>query len=223
MIATGTLAVVLAVLANLAQTQRPLPLFRLIRLNVTPVITLVAVIGLVGASVDSSPVLHEIRGPVSAADPPATPNPADQLDSWLGTPLGTSADACAVSAPAASIAGTEGPVQVRPLILVAAAGGGIRAAWWAEHALADLAAIPCGRADLFAVSSVSGGSVGMAVLDSTRTTRAADADMADIAGPDALAAGIDGLLLHDMIAGFTGLDLPAAQMPPGQPFADRPA
>jgi hypothetical protein len=220
-IATGTLAVVLAVLANLAQTQRPLPLFRLIRLNVTPVITLVAVIGLVGASVDSSPVLHEIRGPVSAADPPATPNPTDQLDSWLGTPLGTSADACAVPAPAASIAGIEGPVQVRPLILVAAAGGGIRAAWWAEHALADLAAIPCGRADVFAVSSVSGGSVGMAVLDSTRTTRAADADMADIAGPDALAAGIDGLLLHDMIAGFTGLDLPAAQMPPGQPFADR--
>ena len=45
--------------------------------------------------------------------------------------------------------------------------------------------------------------------------------MAKIAGPDALAAGIDGLLLHDMIAGFTGLDLAAAQMPPGQPFGDR--
>ena len=44
-IATGTLAVVLAVLAYLAQTQRPLPLFRMIRLNVTPVITLVAAIG----------------------------------------------------------------------------------------------------------------------------------------------------------------------------------
>ena len=220
-IATGTLAVVLAVLANLAQTQRPLPLFRLIRLNVTPVITLVAVIGLVGASVDSSPVLHEIRGPVTAADSPGQPNPADQLDSWLGTPLGTSADACAVPVTAAGTAGTEGAVQVRPLILVAAAGGGIRAAWWAERALAGLAAMPCGRADVFAVSSVSGGSVGMAVLDSTRTTRAADADMADIAGPDALAAGIDGLLLHDMIAGFTGLDLPAAQMLPGQPFADR--
>ena len=41
-IATGTFAVVLAVLAYLAQTQRPLPLFRIIRLNVTPVITLVA-------------------------------------------------------------------------------------------------------------------------------------------------------------------------------------
>jgi hypothetical protein len=220
-IATGTLAVVLAVLVNLAQTRRPLPLFRLVRLNVTPVITLVAVIGLVGASVGSSPVLHEIRGPVSATDPSAKPNPADQLDSWLGTPPGTSADACAVPVTAAGIAGTEGPVQVRPLILVAAAGGGIRAAWWAERALAGLAAIPCGRADVFAVSSVSGGSVGMAVLDSTRTTRAADAEIADIAGPDALAAGIDGLLLHDMIAGFTGLDLPAAQMRPGQPFADR--
>ena len=40
-IATGTLAVGLAVLAYLAQTRRPLPLFRMIRLNVTPVITLI--------------------------------------------------------------------------------------------------------------------------------------------------------------------------------------
>ena len=110
---------------------------------------------------------------------------------------------------------------MEPFILVAAAGGGIRAAWWAEHALAAIAGRRCGPHDVFAVSSVSGGSVGTAVLGSAPTIRAADADMADIAGPDALAGGIDGLLLHDMVAGFTGLDLPAAQMPPGQPFSDR--
>jgi hypothetical protein len=221
-IGAGTLAVVLALLAYLAQTQRPLPLFRLIRLNVTPVITLVAVIGLAGAIADSSPVVHLIRGPVSASPPDQT-NLMDELDAWLGSPDNT----CSVPAPAVGATGTTGPVRVRPLILVAAAGGGIRAAWWTEHALAQLAGTPCGRTDVFAVSSVSGSSVGMAVLDSTRSVtpadavEAANADMADIAGPDALAAGIDGLLLHDMIAGFTGLDLPAAQMPPGQPFGDR--
>src|SRR4029077_17733079 len=53
-IAAGTLAVLLTVLAYLAQTRRPLPLFRVLRLNVTPVITLIAIIGLVGANVDSS-------------------------------------------------------------------------------------------------------------------------------------------------------------------------
>jgi hypothetical protein len=66
----------------------------------------------------------------------------------------------------------------------------------------------------------------MAVLDSepsasTRPGTAAEADITRMAGPDALAAGLDGLLLHDTIAGFTGLDLPAAQLPAGQPFADR--
>ena len=116
---------------------------------------------------------------------------------------------------AGGTAGAGRPVRVEPLILVAAAGGGIRAAWWAEHALADLAAMRCGPHDVFAVSSVSGGSLGMAVLDSAPAGQA-EADIARIAGPDALAAGIDGLLLHDLIAGFTGLDLPAAQMPPGR-------
>jgi hypothetical protein len=222
-IGAGTLAVVLALLAYLAQTQRPLPLFRLIRLNVTPVITLVAVIGLAGAIAGSSPVVHLIRGPVPAASPPDQTNLLDALDAWLRSPD----DTCSVPSPAAGAAGTTGPARVRPLILVAAAGGGIRAAWWTEQALAKLAGTTCGRTDVFAVSSVSGSSVGMAVLDSTRSVtpanavKAANADMADIAGPDALAAGIDGLLLHDMIAGFTGLDLPAAQMPPGQPFGDR--
>lgn len=67
----------------------------------------------------------------------------------------------------------------------------------------------------------------MAILDTAPPGKdggpdvAADAAIKRIAGPDALAAGLNGLLLHDLIAGFTGLDLPAAQMPPRQPFADR--
>jgi hypothetical protein len=61
----------------------------------------------------------------------------------------------------------------------------------------------------------------MAVLDSAPTLADANNAMARIAGPDALGAGIDGLLLHDTIAGFTGLDLTAGQMAAGQRFSDR--
>jgi hypothetical protein len=215
-IATGTLAVALAVLAYLAQTRRPLPLFRMIRLNVTPVITIIVVIGLIGAIADSRSLLHQVRGPVTDGATPARTSLLTDLQSWLSSPATA---ACAVPA-VGGTAGTGRPVRVQPLILVAAAGGGIRAAWWAEHALTDLAATRCGRQDVFAVSSVSGGSLGMAVLD-TAPAGQAGADIARIAGPDALAAGVDGLLLHDLIAGFTGLDLPAAQMPSGQHFSDR--
>jgi len=214
-IATGTLAVGLAVLAYLAQTRRPLPLFRVIRLNVTPVITLVLLIGLIGGTADSRSLLHDVRGPVTGGAVPARSSLLADLQSWLASPATA---ACALPA---DQAGAGRPVRVEPFILVAAAGGGIRAAWWAEHALADIAARRCGPHDVFAVSSVSGGSVGTAVLDSAPTIPAAYADMAEFAGPDALAAGIDGLLLHDMVAGFTGLDLPAAQMPPGDRFSDR--
>jgi hypothetical protein len=215
-IATGTLAVVLAVLAFLAQTRKPLPLFQALRLNVTPVITLIAVIGLVGAMVGSSSAVHDIRGPVPAQPPADQTSLMTSLDTWLDDP------AMDCSVPAAGSTANAGPsVRVRPLILVAAAGGGIRAAWWTEQALAYLAARPCGPQDVFAVSSVSGGSLGMAVLDSAPTLADANTDMAKIAGPDALGAGIDGLLLHDMIAGFTGLDLTAGQMAAGQRFSDR--
>jgi len=220
-IAVGTLTVVLAVLAYMAQDRRPLPLFRMIRLNVTPVITIIAVIGLVGAIADSQSLVHVIRDPVgstTAAGQPGDTPLQSALQSWLTDPQTA---ACAVPAAGGATAGAGRPVRVEPLIVVAAAGGGIRAAWWAEHALAQIADTKCGPHDVFAVSSVSGGSVGVAVLDSAPTTAQAGTDIARMAGPDALAAGIDGLLLHDLIAGYTGLDLPSAQMPPGQQFSDR--
>jgi len=215
-IATGTLAVGLAMLAYLAQAERPLPLFRMFRLNVTPVISIILAIGLVGGIANSGSLLHEVRGPVTGGTAPGRTSLLADLQSWLANPATAT---CAVPA-AAGTAGAGRPVRVEPFILVAAAGGGIRAAWWAENALADIAAQPCGPHDVFAVSSVSGGSVGTAVLDSAPADQAG-ADIARIAGPDALAAGIDGLLLHDLIAGVTGLNLPAAQMPPGDRFSDR--
>jgi len=91
------------------------------------------------------------------------------------------------------------------------------------------ASTECGRHDVFAVSSVSGGSVGMAVLASAQADAdgnpkpQADAYIRTIAGPDALAAGLDGLLLHDLIAGFTGVDLRSCSGPTATSSTTGPA
>lgn len=124
-ITVGTLAVGLAVLAYLAQTHRPLPLFRILRLNVTPVITLIVIIGLLGAALDSKPLAHVIRGPVAGTRGAAGTQSGGAslltgLQSWLKDARTSS---CAVSAVGEPTAGKRRPVRVEPLILVAAAGG----------------------------------------------------------------------------------------------------
>jgi hypothetical protein len=242
----GTLALGLAGLAFLAQRYQPPPLFRLLRLSSTPVITLIVIAGILGMAINRNSGLHDIRPPsapagetaaagglTSGTTPPAartaatTTSPgagtpsgpatlAGSLQQWLADPLTRS---CAIAAPASAAAGTP-RVRVEPLVMVAASGGGIRAAWWAVHSMTMLAGTQCGRHGVFAVSSVSGGSVGMGVL---ATSTHPDQAIAKIAGPDALAATIDGLLLRDTIAGYTGLDLTAAQMPAHQRYPDRAA
>ena len=219
-IALGTLAVGLAVLAYLVQSRKPLPVFTLLRLKATPVITLILIVALVGAVLDTASRLHEIRLPHAVAasvsgipvKPDRAPTVGSRLQQWLADPETRS---CAIPAP-----GSAGTVRVEPLVLVAAAGGGIRAAWWTVQALDRLAATPCGRHAVFAASGVSGGSLGLAIMAATAHR---DAALTRIAGPDALAAAIDGLLLRDTVAGMTGLDLAAADVPAGQRFPDRAA
>ena len=225
-IALGTLTITLAVLAHLAQVRQPVPLFQVLRLSYTPVLSVIVAVGVAGGLVDARSLVHLARGPVTTASQAQAiaqtswESPDNTLLGSLGQWEADTEDAnCAWPV-------GNGSVRVQPLILVAAAGGGIRAAWWAEQAMSKFASTECGRHDVFAVSSVSGGSVGMAVLATAQANAGnpkpqADADIHTIAGPDALAAGLDGLLLHDLIAGFTGVDLPVVQRPDGHQFDDR--
>jgi hypothetical protein len=222
-IAIGSLATLLGTLAFLVQTRKPLSVFRFLRLNVTPVLTIIMIIAVAGGILDKNSSLHRVSGPVAAGEAPR-PSLATALTAWLRSPLTT---ACAVPAPGAATPGGH-QVRIEPLVQVAASGGGIRAAWWTVHVLGAIASTRCGKHDVFAVSSVSGGSVGTAVLAAVpRGTRhpiaAADASIATMADPDALAAGIDGFMLRDTIAGYTGLDIWAAQMPGTTRFPDRAA
>jgi hypothetical protein len=222
-IAIGSLATLLGTLAFLVQTRRPLSIFRSLRLNVTPVLTIIMIIAVAGGIFDSSSSLHQVSGPVAAGQAPR-PTLAAALARWLHSPLTSS---CAVPARGTSKAGGH-QVRIEPLVQVAASGGGIRAAWWTVHVLGLLAGTKCGRHDIFAVSSVSGGSVGTAVLaaESAGTTHpvaAAEASIETMADPDALASGVDGFMLRDTVAGYTGLDIGAVQMPSTARFPDRAA
>jgi len=222
-IAIGSLTTLLGTLAFIVQTRKPLSLFRLLRLNVTPVLTIIVIIAVAGGALDKNSALHQVSGPVAAGGA-ARPSLSAALATWLSSPLTTR---CAVAAPGAATAGGH-RVKIVPLIQVAASGGGIRAAWWTVHVLGTIARTPCGIHDVFAVSSVSGGSVGTAALAAVPTgtshpLAAADASITSLADPDALAAGIDGMMLRDTIASYTGLDIRAAQMPRITRFPDRAA
>ena len=222
-LAIGSLAVLLSLLAYLVQTRQPLELFRVLRLEVTPVLTILALIAVAGGIVDRNSALHQVSAPV-AADGAPRQSFAAVLHRWLASPMTT---ACAIPAPRGQTAAGHS-VRIVPLIQVAASGGGIRAAWWTEEVLGQLASTPCGVHAVLDVSAVSGGAVGVSVLatapgSGSDPARAAHIAMTTIADPDALAAGIDGLMLRDTIAGYTGFDVWSAGRPGGTSYPDRAA
>ncbi|MGI9007190.1 MAG: hypothetical protein ACR2FU_13515, partial [Streptosporangiaceae bacterium] len=190
---------------------------RALRFDFTPVLTTLALIAVAGDIADRNSSLHRFSPPFAAGVRPRLPF-TTVLNRWLASPLTT---ACAVPA-GPSAAGHQ--IKIAPLIQVAASGGGIRAAWWTEEVLGRIAASPCGRHAVLDVSAVSGGALGVSVLAAAPAAaadpvRAAHIAMTTIADPDALAAGIDGLMLRDTIAGYTGLDLWAAGRPGGRAAA----
>ncbi|HEX9064909.1 MAG TPA: hypothetical protein VF843_07360, partial [Streptosporangiaceae bacterium] len=220
-VAIGSLGVLLGLLAYLVQTRQPLSLFRALRLDVTPVLTILALIAVAGGIADRNSALHEVSAAAGVVGQPRPPFAA-VLNRWLASPLTI---ACAVPA-GTSAAGH--PIAIAPLVQVAASGGGVRAAWWTEEVLGQIASSPCGRHAVLDVSAVSGGAVGVSVLaaaagSGNAPARAAHIALTTMADPDALAAGIDGRMLRDTIAGYTGLDLWAAGRPGGTSYPDRAA
>ena len=101
------------------------------------------------------------------------------------------------------------PGQPKPMIVVAAAGGASRAGYWAASVLGDLQDGSGGRfaQSLFAISSVSGGSVGSAAFvsqlydDPAAGGRFGDA-VRKTAGGDFLSPALAGLLFPDLAQRF---------------------
>lgn len=202
LLTVGSWAMVIGLSVVALQRQQPLRLFKRMGLRANPVVTMLAVVLAVGSLNGGNPVLHHVRElEVSqdiAAGLTARPDVATAFGAWLKRSAG-----CGVAGPVSG-AGGHG---VRPMILVAAEGGGIRAASWTTRALEKLAAIgACGGNSVMLSSGVSGGSLGL-TLSRLYGPQAVET-MELVAKPGPLEAAVAGAIVGDVVGSGTGLMIP---------------
>jgi hypothetical protein len=217
----GVISGIVASGALIVQRRPPDELFRLIGLRSTPMITLFLLAVLFAGAVGTGTPIHLIRSleapPGTAqgqtSQPPTDPRPSleQAFDTWR-----KDGQACVVEVP-----GLAGVVKVRPMIFVAAEGGGVRAAYWTTQGLLTLKSrADCAAHSTFLSSGVSGGAVGLTVARFNSDPLQA---MRELSNSSALAAGVLGTFVRDFAYSASGVPLPA--LGESQPFvwSDRAA
>lgn len=214
------LVIVLGVALVVSHDRRPQAVFRLLRLRTTPIVTLLLVAAVATWYQSSYIVLHGI-GDLGAATGNADPRLSfdDAFSNWENN-----SSTCGHESQPNGAEGLH--VQVRPMVLVSAAGGGIRATYWTASAMARITATAppssCGPQAVFLSSGVSGSSLALAAIAGARPATVTNTVAAtDLATPDALGAATIGLLLRDGLAGLTGIHLPTIDQPDGPVWQDR--
>lgn len=212
----GVIAIVIGALAALSiaigsivlfeQNRPPPELLRLLRIfRITPVVTILLLVIVFSSATGDDAAVHGIRerGPVAGTIQRPTLDRA--FNTWVDQPHCTHA---------ASVAGHA--VRLRPMLLVGAEGGGIRAAYWTAAAMERISnpkdwrgpgeSVPgCSASAPFLSSGASGGAVGLTVA---RFSATPVSQLREMAKPDALGAATDGLLVRDLLFSATGLPLP---------------
>jgi hypothetical protein len=180
------------------QNQRAMWIFEKVGLRANPVVSLVLLTLFVGSLGGGDSRTHAIRETVNSQEQSGRLALADYFKQWRTANAGCT-----------TAAGTgASTARVRPVIFVAAEGGGIRAAAWTAAAFEKLGEIPCARESVVLSSGVSGGSLGLVVSRLYGNNQEGDTEtavdvVAQLAGPDALAAGVAGALVGDLVAGGT--------------------
>jgi hypothetical protein len=159
----------------------------------TPWLMLLIVTWGMASVLNTEGVYHDVR--LAAPEEPRYADLSEALDAWL---------AAQKDCPTAE----DGVI---PLVLAAAPGGGIRAAYWTAAALdkvfaSEASPSDCAARRLFAVSGVSGGSVGATIWSAARANGGAGKEEVRLVAEDrGLAAATAGLLLRDILQPFTGI------------------
>lgn len=216
--ALGAQVALIGLLSVTLSYRAPLRVFRWLGLRSDPVVALFVAVPVLISQLAGTPTLHSIE----RLNAPVT-SERDSLEvafhDWLDRNKGCVAEVHDANG---------SPVAVRPLVLIAAEGGGIRAAVWTVAALSELVSSgKCAANSVFLSSGVSGGSLGLAIAanppwDADRLN-AADPNAAEsMAGElrqaahslgtsTALATAVHGLLVSDPIASTTGVRMPSLE------------
>lgn len=184
----GLVVAVFGLLQWIAEKQEPVALAKVVGLKRTPWIVLVVLVPLVAGSLDTDVGYHAVT---LEEDKP----PGETLDTafnrWYED----------------AVKCRDGAEEL-PLLLVAAPGGGARAAYWTGQVMAGLQTKDkCQGRSVFAASGVSGGSVGLAVWSATADDEQTGAreSLAALVGPEALSATVAAMLFRDLPRAFVGI------------------
>lgn len=227
----GSWAVLIAALSMWMSNNRPLEVFQALRLGSDPLLTLLIVVPVIVGLSGGAPGFHAIqadRDPVPAGVPwpgDTRPELGEAFEHWREN------TACALPA------GADG-VLLRPLLLIAAEGGGARAATWTVDVLRELAIGDCSSSAALLSSGVSGGSAGLTSLRLERELEEGDPVPAvddlttrtarGVSNPSVLSNAVTAMLGRDLIAAVTGIRIPdsvdlSTGWPTPGPWLDRAA
>lgn len=186
----GFWALVIGLLVWVSRTRRRWDVTRYLGFGArTPWVTLLLVLGLAGGALNKDSGYHDARL-VDSAYAARHQSRYDAFTKWKQAIH----DTC-----------SPRPGQAVPMVFVAAPGGGIRAAYWTASALERLFESPCREAQVFAISGVSGGSVGAATwVASNAAGGSAKVAVTAMSRDTALPRALAGLLLRDMVQPLTG-------------------
>jgi hypothetical protein len=191
-----------------------------------PIVSLVVLLGLAASLTDQDGVYYDVVDPVALAEDQAPADPVDAqglVTDWLRQHAAPPARP-ATPGPAVPVA-DRGQV---PLLFVATAGGGIKAAYWTAAGWSCVLGTTCGSTQdltgqVFLASGVSGGSLGLAAVDARSRDPRGDAGTALTRKGSTDGAWYDRALSDDFVApsvaAFLFRDLPNAVL--RMPFSDR--
>jgi hypothetical protein len=216
----GLIALALGFAAVLGQDRRPPEAFwfrlPVLQVKSAPIFALLFAVILAAGVQPASVDVHGIRGTgKSPADPPDRPSLGRAFADWVNATQG-----CGI---VRSEGGREFRVRVMPL--VAAEGGGIRAAYWttagldllsgravlagSQHLVAPPVPVPDARCRVALLSGgASGGSVGLTISRFAGATPAR-AQVIAMSGSSALAEAALGMIVRDTVYLATGVPFPS--------------
>jgi hypothetical protein len=201
-LAVTALVLLVGALVVVSRDHLPLPLFRWLGLRTTPLAGLLLVGALAVSYQSGDSTLHGVRGlgGVAVTSPQSRPTLAEAFSQWVSRSA-----ACDLTVP--TLAGAP-QIRIRPMLLVAADGGGIRAAHWTASAMTAIRSQggDCGAHATLMSSGVSGGSLGLVL---SQNAAQPVSTVRRLSEQDALAAAGLGLLVRDDVAALTGVYLPS--------------